>query len=157
MTVLGLDSALRTGFAVVARDPGGRERLERHGTLTVRTAADVEAAVAELAAAGPDVVAVEAPFIRANAATGLTLATLLGRWLQEWERRGVPTVTVLASTWQIGLLAGLIDRCSDRAARKAAARRWALATYDAPLAEDEADAAGIAAWALRRRWARRAA
>jgi len=85
------------------------------------------------------------------------LATLLGRWLQEWERRGVPTVTVLASTWQIALLAGLIDRRSDRAARKAAAQRWALATYGAELGQDEADAAGIAAWGLRQRWTRRAA
>lgn len=156
MIVLGIDSAEVTGFAVVVRDPGQRERLVRHGTLPIRTAADVGAAVTELAAAAPDVVAIEAPFVRANPATGLALATLLGRWLQEWERRGARTTTVLASTWQIGLLAGFIDRRSDRAARKAAAQQWARATFGVNLPEDEADAAGIASWTLRRAFGGRA-
>lgn len=135
MRVLGIDSAELTGFAVVAREPGGRECLQRHGTLTVRSSGDVEAAVAKLAAAGPDVVAIEAPFIRANVATGLSLATLLGRWLQEWERRGAPTVTVLASTWQIALLAGLIDAAGGPLEALAAAgveRRGRAAARSAP-------------------------
>ena len=150
MRVLGLDSAERTGFALVVRPPGGRERLLRHGCVTVGTGRQVEAAVSELAVDGPDLVAIEAPFVKVNASTGLVLATLLGRWLQEWERRGVPTLTVLASTWQIAILAGLIERTSGREARKAAARRWTLALYGEELSEDEADAACIASWALRR-------
>jgi Holliday junction resolvasome RuvABC endonuclease subunit len=150
MRVLGLDSAERTGFALVAREPGGRERLLRHGCLTAITASHVEAAVAELAGEAPDLVAIEAPFVKVNASTGLVLATLLGRWLQEWERRGTRTTTVLASTWQISLLAGLIGRASVREARKAAARSWTKAIYGAELSEDEADAACIAGWALRR-------
>ncbi len=140
MRVLGIDSAELTGFAVVAREPGGRECLQRHGTLTVRSSGDVEAAVAKLAAAGPDVVAIEAPFIRANVATGLSLATLLGRWLQEWERRGAPTVTVLASTWQIALLAGLIDAAGGPLEALAAAgveRRGRAAARGAPRALPE--------------------
>ena len=149
MTVLGIDSAELTGFALVSKGPGASERLLRHGTMHIRTAADVEAAVAEFAPHAPDVVAVEAPFVRANAATGLTLAVLLGRWLQEWERRGATAVTVLASTWQIALLTGLIDGRSKRDQRKRAARTWAQAAFGEDLSEDEADAACIASWALR--------
>lgn len=157
MIVLGIDSAELTGIAVVARLPGQRETLVRRATIPVRSAVDVGAAVAELASAAPDLVAIEAPFVRLNPATGLALATLLGRWLQEWERRGVRTTTVLASTWQSALLTGLIDRRSDRATRKAAAQRWARATFGVELPEDEADAAGIASWAIRRALGRRAA
>jgi len=148
MIVVGLDSAELTGYAVVAAGP--RERLTHHGTFTISGAADVEQAVATLAAMKPDLVAVEAPYVRLNAATGLTLAVLLGRWLQAWERRGVATATVLASTWQIQILGGLVDRRSDRATRKRAARLWTRSTFAVELGEDEADAAGIATWAARR-------
>jgi Holliday junction resolvasome RuvABC endonuclease subunit len=150
MIVVGIDSAELTGFGVVASGPGGRERLLRHGVFKIRTAADIERAVAELAGDRPDLVAIEAPFIGVNVTTGLTLATLLGRWLQAFESRGIPTTTVTASVWQIGVLAGLITVRSPRAARKAAARMWTAASYGVELGEDEADAAGIAAWALRR-------
>lgn len=148
--VLGLDSAERTGFALIER-AGGRERLVRYGVLRIQGAGDVERAVNELALESPDLVAIEAPFVRANAATGLTLATLLGRWLQAWERLGTPTTTVLASGWRPVILAGLCDRRSDRATCKRAARTWAKASFGVELDEDEADATGIAAWALRRR------
>jgi len=153
---VGIDSAERSGVAVLRADRG-RERLIHHATLTVRNAGDVERAVGELATHSPVLVAVEAPYIRANAATGLTLAVLLGRWRQELERRAIPTTTVLASTWQQGVLAGLCDRSSDRAQRKRAARLWARSTFGVDLPEDEADAAGIAAWALRRAAIARAA
>jgi hypothetical protein len=93
--VLGIDSAELSGFAVVARDPDGRERLEHHGVLTIRSAADVEAAIAALVVHAPDVVAVEEPFVHPrNPATGLTLARLLGRWLQAIEGRGLAAVTI---------------------------------------------------------------
>lgn len=149
MIVIGVDSAEHAGVAVVHRDHQG-ERLRLTTTLEITTAADVESAVTRLTTYRPDLVAIEAPFVRMNPATALVLAVLMGRWLQEWERRGVATCTVLASVWQLGLLDGLISRRSDRACRKAAAKRWALATYGVELPEDEADAAGIAAWALRR-------
>lgn len=149
MTVVGVDSAEHAGIAVVHRDAHG-EHLRLSTTLTISSASDVESAVARLAVYAPDLVCIEAPFVRLNPATALGLATLMGRWLQAWERREVATTTVLASTWQIGLLEGLITRRSARAARKAAARRWALATFGADLPEDEADAACLATWALRR-------
>jgi Holliday junction resolvasome RuvABC endonuclease subunit len=153
--VAGIDSAELTGFAVVVAEPGGRERLLRHGTLKIRKAADVERAVAELAGDRPDLVAIEAPFIGVNVTTGLTLATLLGRWLQSWETRGVPTTTATASVWQTGVLSGLITPCSNRAERKAACRTWCKATFSGEtrgvnLTEDEADAIGLATFAVRR-------
>jgi hypothetical protein len=157
--VLGIDSAELTGFAVVTSGPGGRETLLRHGVFKIRAAADVEVAVVDLVGGTlPDLVAIEAPFIGQNVTTGLTLATLLGRWLQALEIRGVPTTTVTANVWQIGILTGLITQRSRRAERKAAACGWSKATFGVALSEDEADAAGIATWALRHaRLAQRAA
>ena len=149
MTVLGLDSAERTGYAVVVRDHGGRERLERHGTLTVRSAADVDAAASELAGAGPDVVAVEEPFIHPrNPATGLALARLLGRWLQAFEGRGFTVVTVPASMWQPATLPGVTQRTRS-AERKAAAVAFARERFNVEVGEDAADAIALAVFVAR--------
>jgi Holliday junction resolvasome RuvABC endonuclease subunit len=146
--VCGIDSAETSGYAVV--EAGPRERLITHGTFVIRRGGDVEQAVAALTEHRPDVVAIEEPFIRANPHTGLALAVLLGRWLQGFERQGIATTRVLASTWQIAILSGLIDRTSNREQRKKAARTWARSVFAVDLSEDAADAAGIACWAARR-------
>lgn len=149
MIVIGLDSAEHTGFAVV-ESTGPRERLVQHGTFRVRRAGDVEQAVAALAPLRPDLVAIEGVYVAANAATALTLAILLGRWLQAWERRGIECTTVTAATWQPAILSGLIGQRSPREDRKRAAVIWASGTFGGvTLPEDEADAAGIATWAAR--------
>jgi Holliday junction resolvasome RuvABC endonuclease subunit len=142
--VIGVDSAERTGFAVLAD-----ARLVRHGVADIASAADVERTADLLALHRPDLVCVEAPFVRVNAATGLTLARLLGRWLQAFERRDIPTATVLASTWQPIVLVGRMTPRTKGPDRKLAAQAWALETFGLELPEDEADAAGIAAWAAR--------
>ena len=64
--------------------------------------------------------------------------------------RTYATLTVTATVWQLEILSALIDHRSDRATRKLAARQCARATFGVELSEDEADAAGIATWALRR-------
>jgi hypothetical protein len=150
VTVLGLDVANSTGYALVAGDPGGTERLLRCGVMDARHGGDVARGVGALARLQPDLVAVETPYVGRSAGAALDLATLVGRWLQGWEMRTYPTVTVTASIWQLEILSGLLNQRSKRATRKQAARQWARATFGVELGEDEADAAGIATWALRR-------
>ena len=149
MKILGIDSAELTGFAVVSRAPDGTERLEQHGVLTIRAAADVELAVAELASANPDLVTVEEPFIHPKyPMTGLVLARLLGRWLQAFEARGFTTVTIPASMWQPGVLPG-ITRQTRSAQRKAAAVAFARERFGVEVGEDAADAIALATFAAR--------
>jgi Holliday junction resolvasome RuvABC endonuclease subunit len=150
MIVMALDSAQLTGFAIVARSEAGSEVLVRHGVATVRTAGDVEALVADLTAVTtPDVVAVEEPFVHPrNPSTGLVLARLLGRWLQALELRGLPTVTIPASMWQMGLLPGISSR-TPSPARKVAAQAFALDRFGVLAAEDAADAICLAAFVAR--------
>lgn len=150
VTVLAVDSAQRSGWAIV-RHARGRDRLLDHGIVNVRSAADVVQAVEVLASFPVDAIAIESPYIGVNAGTGLALAMLAGRWAQEFERRGVEVQGVLATVWQMGVLAGLISRHSGRDDRKRAAQLWARATFGAALAEDEADAAGLASFVARSR------
>jgi Holliday junction resolvasome RuvABC endonuclease subunit len=146
--VVGIDSAELSGFAIVQR-AGVDERLIRHGVAAVRTAADVERVVADLVGTGPDVVAVEEPFIHPrNPATGLALARLLGRWLQVFEGRGLATVTVPASMWQTAVLPG-VTRRTRSAERKAAAQAFARERFGVEVTEDAADAIAMATWVAR--------
>jgi Holliday junction resolvasome RuvABC endonuclease subunit len=149
MIVAGLDSAETTGFALVERKPSGDEHLILYGAVPIRFGADVERLIAELSAACPDLVAVEEPFVHPrNPATGLSLARLLGRWLQVAETRGLTTVTVPASMWQPRILPGITHR-SRSAERKAAARAFALDRFGVAVTEDEADAIAMATWVAR--------
>jgi hypothetical protein len=154
MTVAGIDSAELSGIAVVARDRPGRERLVLSGVRRIRTAADVAAVVAELAAQAPDVVAIEEPFIHPRQPlAGLVLARLLGRWLQAFEGQGITCVTTPASLWQPAMLAGLMGPQALRAERKAAAQAWCRVTFGVVATEDQADAIAMATYVLRSaRW-----
>lgn len=148
MTVLGLDSAETTGYALVARE-GGRERLLRYGTLQARTAADVEWAAAHLTTDAVDLVAVEEPFIHPKMpGSGLALARLLGRWLQAFEARGLATTTIPASMWQTRLLPGVFTRTRS-ADRKAAAIAFARDVFGVVVTADEADAIALAVYTVR--------
>lgn len=149
MTVLGLDSAERTGYAVVARDAGRSERLVRHGAMPARNAGDVDAAIAMLVDASPDLVAVEEPFVHPrNPSTGLALARLLGRWLQAFESRGFATVTIPASMWQVAILPGVTQRTRS-VERKAASVAFARERFGVDVTDDEADAIALATWVAR--------
>lgn len=145
LVVVGIDSAELTGIAILR----GR-RIVRRGLCRITGGVDIERAADEIADFRPNLVAIEAPFVRVNPQTGLTLAELLGRWRQALERRWIETTTVLASTWQPEVLAGRITSRSGRDARKAAAREWARETFGVELSEDVADAAAIAFWAQQR-------
>jgi len=147
----GIDGAERTGFAVV--DPASTPpRLLLHGAARIRTGADVEKLVAEIASAGPALVGIEAPFVKpaargGNPASALALAVLVGRFRQALDARSLVTRTVLASSWQPLVLG--CGRWTSREARKAAAVAWARRTFGVELGEDAADAAAIAMWASR--------
>jgi Holliday junction resolvasome RuvABC endonuclease subunit len=149
----GLDPAATSGWAVV-EGQGDLLRLRAHGAVAIAKASDVERLVAEIAGAAPVlVVGIERPFVKpasrgGNPHSSLELAALFGRFSQAIEARGIETAPVLASTWQPKILG--VGRWSDRAARKRAAVAWARGTFAADLTEDEADAAAIATWAVRR-------
>lgn len=150
MIVVGIDSAELSGLAVVARPAGARERLVHSGVAKVRTADDIEAVVARLAAYQPDLVVVEEPFIHpAHPLAGLVLSRLVGRWLQAFETRGLTTVTIPAAMWQPGLLAGLMPPRATRPQRKAAAQTWVRSVFAVDATEDQADAVCMATFALR--------
>jgi Holliday junction resolvasome RuvABC endonuclease subunit len=149
--VAAIDSATTSGWAVVERIGGAREAVVGHGRWRFRgrTAAEVAAAVDQLVAYQPDVVALESPYVGSNADTALVLAELLGRFRQEVERRGLPTVTTKAAVWALGILRGLISPASPRAARKAASVLWARRSLGIDAGDDECDALGLAVWTLR--------
>jgi Holliday junction resolvasome RuvABC endonuclease subunit len=144
---VGVDSAELTGIVAI-----NRARIIYRESCTVSGWNDVERVADTVADLRPVVVAIEAPFVRLNTATGLTLARLIGRWLQAFERRGTSTTAVLASTWQPIVLAGRMTTTTPGPARKLAAIAWALETFGIELPGDEADAAGIAAWAQHQLW-----
>lgn len=149
MIVAGIDSAARTGIAIVSSD-GRRERLLWHAVREVHDAADIAELVAEVAERGVHLIAIESAYLGINPRTALALGERVGRWLQQIERTGGRATCVSPSIWQSGILLGLIAARSTRAVRKRAARQWARATFGVELGEDEADATGIATWAARR-------
>lgn len=153
MRVLGIDGATSTGWALVERQPGSREVVAETGRLRFkdRSAAEVVAAVEQLAAHKPDLCAFEGVYVGDNARTALTLAVLAGRFRQETERRGLETEVVMPGTWQLAILRGFIGIASNRAQRKQAAITWAKTAFGQELDSDRADALGLAVFTLRTR------
>jgi hypothetical protein len=133
--VVGLTSAAPAGYAIVAaaagRDGHVRERLQRVGSFTIATAHDVEAAVASLAGARPDLAAIEVTV--ASLAEGVSF----GRWAQAFERRGI-ACTMVPTDDRTRLLGG----------RDVVA--WVRDVHQVALLDSEARAAAIATTALRR-------
>lgn len=150
MIVVAVDSAELSGVAVLVREPGARERLVHSGVVRIRTAADVEAAVVQLAAHRPDVVAIEEPFIHPRQPlAGLVLARLLGRWLQAFEARAFTCVTIPAALWQPAILTGLMRPRATRPERKSAALVYVRSAFGLEATEDQADAICLGAYVLR--------
>ena len=149
MIVAAVDSAELSGLAVVARSADAGERLLMHDTAVIKTAADVTATVARLADWRPDIVAIEEPFAhRRSPIAGMTLARLLGRWLQAFELAGLGTVSIPASMWQTGTLPGFTPRMKSPQ-RKAAAVALVRNLFGVDVGPDEADAIGLALFTLR--------
>jgi Holliday junction resolvasome RuvABC endonuclease subunit len=148
----GIDAAARSGWAVVEAR-GEVLRLRGHGAVEIATSGDVERLVAEIVAAAPVLVAVEAPYMKSterggNPDSSLKLAVLHGRFVQALGARGIASVGVQASSWQPQILR--VGPSWNRAMRKAASVAWARKTFDVELDHDTADAVAIAVWALRK-------
>ena len=111
--------------------------------------ASIIEAVDALALWRPDFVVVEEPFAHPRyPLTGMTLAKLCGRWVQELERAGFGVVTVPPSMWQPAVLPGFTPRMRS-AERKDAAQALALREFGVTVTPDEADAVGLALYAAR--------
>jgi Holliday junction resolvasome RuvABC endonuclease subunit len=151
MIVLGLDSATRTGFAVV-RVEGGREELLEHGVIDGRDADEIDDFAHRIAQTySPDVAAIEDNYLDKDPSALKTLSRIVGRWQQALETRGVETRLVLAQVWQSGLLRGL-GGAGDRKGRKKAAALWVLGAFRIKdVSPDETDAICMATWEARRR------
>lgn len=157
MIVVGIDSATRSGVATVHGERTGDVRLLHHGTFNGTRASSVQNVTASLShladfcSRGPvdHLVVIEEPYLDKNPRTAMLLARITGRWLQALETAGHPVELVQPSTWQQGLLAGLITPRSPRAQRKEAARRYVKAEFGVDVSEDEADAICIATWRLK--------
>lgn len=155
MRVAAIDAASGlSGWAVIERLARAREAVVAHGRWRFRgrsSAVEVVAAVNELAAYKPDVVALESPYVGSNPDTALVLAEFLGRFRQQLEVAGLETITTKAAVWQIGILRGLITTASPRADRKAASILWARRSLGIEADDNVCDALGLGIWTLRTR------
>lgn len=150
MIAVGIDCATTTGWAIVER-VAGRETLKGHGLLNLKRP-DPWNPVAWLAlqsrplgGPGPDVVAIELPWLGKNPHTLEVLARYCGRFEQAFA--GVPTRLVSASEWQSKILGRFGGK--KREGLKRAAVLWAKGSFGVEVSEDEADAIGLAVFALR--------
>ena len=158
MRVLGIDCATKCGWSVVedvsqgARKLGKDERLGAHGVLDLSgKKKSVSAVINEFVLTLPsiDVAVIELPYFDENVITLRTLARLVGRFEQVLEPLHVEVELVMATEWQHSILGSFGGK--NREQLKKAAVLWARATFGVVLAEDEADAAGIATHLLRTR------
>lgn len=149
MRVLRIHSAAQAALAVLERD-GDRDHLVS-GTSAAPKGADAERAVTAPGADRPAPVDVEVSQVSVNPATGLVLATLLGRRLQAWERIGLLTTAALPrTTWQSTILTGLWDRRWDRSPRKRVARLCTWTRSRSSWLRTGPARRGIATWTLPR-------
>lgn len=148
MIVLGLDVAVhRTGWAIVERI-GPREQLHDHGVLVDPTHEQIETFAQQCSHV--DMVGLEEPYVDKNVATAIQLARAMGWYEHAFGSLGVGSTAVKASTWQLGLLRGLMSEKTKRDGRKTAAKLWVRATYRrTDISEDEADAVCFATWLAR--------
>jgi Holliday junction resolvasome RuvABC endonuclease subunit len=147
---VGIDCATTTGWAIVERK-GGRETLRGHGILKLNTP-HVWNPIAWLALQArpwggpwPDVVAIELPWLGKNPHTLEVLARYCGRFEQAFT--STPTRLVKASEWQSKILGRFGGK--KRAGLKRAAVLWVKGTFGVDVSDDEADAIGLAVYALR--------
>jgi Holliday junction resolvasome RuvABC endonuclease subunit len=149
MTLLALDAATKTGWAVLT-EASPQPHLLAHGTVFAETTA-IEQLAERARALGVVTAVIESPYLDKNPKTLIALAITVGRWAHALSRLGIPAELVTADVWQQGALRGLIQRTSKRADRKRAARFWVRCVYRLEVSEDEADAIAFGSWAVRSR------
>jgi len=147
MIILAIDSAAnRSGWAVVGHG-NPKETIYRYGRVGRMAGPEMLQFLKDRE--GVDFVMIEGPFMGTNVRTHEMLSRWVGRWETCCEIVGLPHRVVTAQTWQIGVLKGLIKNNSPREVRKLAAQKWVEWTFGICVGEDEADAVGLATWALR--------
>lgn len=138
MLIIAIDPSIRaTGFAVL-----DNAILTSFGRTELRTAAQVETLVAQLASFKPDVVAIETTFVSVNPKTGIDLAELRGRLRQALESRLIDVALVAPGTWRKSTIKP--PARSKRKALKAMSKAFALDHYGVMASDDESDAICIA-------------
>lgn len=149
MIAVGIDCATTTGWAIVER-VAGRETLKGHGLINLKRS-DPWNPITQLANESmriegePDVVAIELPWLGKNPHTLEVLARYCGRFEQAFA--GTPTRLVRASEWQSKILGKFGGK--KRAQLKRAVVLWVKGSFGVDVSEDEADAIGLAVYALR--------
>lgn len=150
LVVIGIDAASKSGYAVVAKYGGQKERLLERGAMR----ADNYQLMHELGERWRgrlSLATIEKPFQQQNRNTTALLDQIAGRWQFVMGRIGVRWEVRFADQWQKEVLTGLIAAGTKRDARKLAARRWVNAWFGVSVTdEDEADAIGLAVAAARR-------
>lgn len=151
MISLGIDCATHSGWAVVD-DSNGKEEIVDTGLIDFSKIEETPWRGARSIIdvwgnrEGPDVIAIELPWLGKNVATTIKLACFCGMFMQEMGRAWlVKPMLIGANEWQTKLLGTQGKR--DR--RKKAAIEWVRLYFGQTLPEDEADAVCIATYALR--------
>lgn len=148
--MLGIDAATSSGWGVIDTSKGRRGLLS-FGAINAKDAHAIIEVVESALALGVADAAIETPYVtpdpkRANPDTAIKLGVIVGRWVQELDRAGIPCTWCKAVTWQQGLLAGLIRGSSPREVRKRAAKTYVRAEFGIDVEEDPADAICVAIW-----------
>jgi Holliday junction resolvasome RuvABC endonuclease subunit len=144
ITVLGLDCASTTGWAVV-QVRGGKPAVSTYGKIKAGWA-EIRDLINHFSSASLTLAVLETPYVDKNPDTTIKLARLCGRFEQELDAHDIAIEVVKAWDWQRGLLRGLVHERSTRPERKAACRRWVRAELGLDVGEDEADAIAMAVW-----------
>jgi Holliday junction resolvasome RuvABC endonuclease subunit len=150
---LGVDSATKTGLAIVVFN-SGKFSLVKSKTVTINEPMDVPKCRLgppgfEASVPITDMAAIEMPYLargeRANPSTLQKLSRIFGWWEYYFARSEIPCMHVNAQQWQSAIL----GRCVSRTERKKAAIVFCMRMFKVELSSDEADAACIAYWAIK--------
>jgi len=145
-TVLGLDSALKTGWGLVQGDT-----LLEKGVVDASELRRVDTLAAFVCArTRPDLVLIEDNFFHKNMLTLKVLSRIVGAWQLAFAVRGVTTALITPAEWQHGILAGLLGKKAHSAEIKDACMRWVNLTYKVKLGSDASDGIAIATFGARR-------
>lgn len=154
MIALGIDAATITGWAKVEAGAGGvRPRLldwglvdfNKHKLAPWNPVAAVELACRPPAPV-PHIVAIELPWMGKNPHTLEVLARICGRFEQAFGPSGANVRVIRANQWQPKMLGSCRLK---REMLKRLSVAWCKAQFGLDLPEDAADAAVMAAYALK--------
>ncbi len=169
-SVLAIDPATVTGWALVRRADSGREELVTHGVLDMRCPTPAPAVSIHRICADAGVLSrsdpntptlvIEQPMSEHPQALKV-IERIVGRWQQVaetlWFHHDPDLHLVRPNVWQAAILKGLYRggsgsrkaREAARASRKAAAVQYVGIAFQKGVSEDEADAICLASYALR--------